>query len=168
MRDKKVISAEEYIEKIHAAVDTKGHADFFVVARTDAIAAVNLEEAISRAHAAKAAGADATFIEAPRSRSELVEIGRQAPKPTVANMVEEGRTPILSKEELVSLGFQLLLYPLAGLYASAKALESVYELLLSNGTTAGHEDSLITFERFNKIIGIDEKDVLGKKSKKKL
>jgi len=167
MHDKKVISEEEYIDKIRAAVDTKGPADFFVVARTDAIAAVDLEEAIARAHAAKAAGADATFIEAPRSKDELVEIGRQAPKPTVANMVEEGRTPILSKEELVSLGFQLLLYPLAGLYASAKALESVYQFLLSNGTTAGHEDSLITFERFNKIIGVDDKNAMVKKSKEK-
>ena len=167
MHDKKVISEEEYIDKIRAAVDTKGHADFFVVARTDAIAAVDLEEAIARAHAAKAAGADATFIEAPRSRDELVEIGRQAPKPTVANMVEEGRTPILSREELVSLGFQLLLYPLAGLYASAKALESTYQLLLSNGTTAGHEDSLITFERFNKIIGVDDKNAMVKSSKEK-
>ena len=129
MRGKSIIPRSEYIAKIQAAVDTKGDADFFIVARTDAIAAADVNEAVARAEAAKKAGADATFIEAPRSLEELATIGQRAPKPTVANMIEQGRTPVLSREQLAGLGFQLILYPLTGLYASAKALETVYEHL---------------------------------------
>ena len=157
MRGKRVVPHEEYIGKIRAAVDTKGDADFFIVARTDAIAAVGVDESVARAEAAKAVGADATFIEAPRSLEELAEVGRRAPKPTVANMIEQGRTPVLPQEQLAELGFELILYPLTGLYASAKALETVYGQLRADGTTAGHESQLIAFERFNDLIGVDEK-----------
>ena len=163
MRGKKVIARDEYIGKIRAAVDTKGDADFFIVARTDAIAAIGVDEAVARVEAAKTAGADATFIEAPRSMNELAEVGRRAPKPTVANMIEQGRTPLLPKDELATLGFQLILYPLTGLYASAKALETAYGQLLAAGTTAGAEDQLIAFERFNELIGVDEKFALAER-----
>ena len=163
MRGKRIIPRDEYVEKIRAAVDAKGDADFFIVARTDAIAAIGVDEAVSRAGAASTAGADATFIEAPRSMEELAEVGRRAPKPTVANMIEQGRTPVLPQEQLAELGFQLILYPLTGLYASAKALETVYGQLRVDGTTAGHEDQLITFERFNDLIGVEDKFTLSDK-----
>ena len=163
MRGKKVIDREEYLQKIRAAVDTKRDRDFFIVARTDAIAAIGLDEAMARAEAAKAAGADATFIEAPHTLEELAEIGRRAPKPTVANMIEQGKTPVLPGIALAELGFQLVLYPLTGLYASAKALQNVYGKLLAEGTTAGAENELIAFERFNELIGVDEKFALAER-----
>ena len=163
MRGKKVIERDEYVQKIRAAVDAKRDRDFFIVARTDAIAAVGLNEAVARASAARAAGADATFIEAPNSLAELTEVGRRAPKPTVANMIEKGKTPVLPAAALAELGFQLILYPLAGLYASAKALQTIYAQLLANGTTAGAEDRLIAFEQFNELIGVEEKFALAKK-----
>ncbi|GIT66949.1 MAG: hypothetical protein Ct9H300mP25_04210 [Acidobacteriota bacterium] len=90
MRGKKVIPKNEYLSKIRAAVDARQDADFFIVARTDAIAANGVDAAIERAEAAKALGADATFIEAPRTLEELEEVARRAPKPTVANMIEQG------------------------------------------------------------------------------
>ena len=161
LRGKRIIPRDEYIGKIRAAVDTKGDADFFLVARTDAIAVAGLDEAVARAEAARAAGADATFIEAPRSAAELAEVGRRAPKPTVANMIEQGRTPVLPREELAALGFQLVLYPLTGLYAAAGALETVYGRLRAEGTTAGAEDQLIAFDRFNDLIGVDAKYALA-------
>jgi len=167
MRGKRIIPRDEYVEKIRAAVDAKGDADFFIVARTDAIAAIGVDEAVSRAGAASTAGADATFIEAPRSMEELVEVGRRAPKPTVANMIEQGRTPVLPQEQLAELGFQLILYPLTGLYASAKALETAYGQLRANGTTAGREDQFIAFDRFNELVGVDEKYALDQKYSKK-
>ena len=167
MRGKRIIPRDEYVEKIRAAVDAKGDADFFIVARTDAIAAIGVDEAVSRAGAASTAGADATFIEAPRSMEELVEVGRRAPKPTVANMIEQGRTPVLPQEQLAELGFQLILYPLTGLYASAKALETAYGQLRANGTTAGREDQFIAFERFNELVGVEEKYALDQKYSKK-
>ena len=127
-------------------MDTRGDRDFFIVARTDSLAAIGLDEAVARAEAARAAGADATFIEAPRSLDELAEIGRRAPKPTVANMIEQGKTPVLARAELAELGFQLILYPVTGLYAAAKALESIYGTLLEDGTSRDQEDRLLTFE----------------------
>ena len=157
MRGKKVVGRGEYLARIRAAVDARRDADFFIVARTDAIADGGLDEAVARAEAARAAGADATFIEAPRSPDELAAVGRRAPKPTVANMVEQGRTPLRSRDELAALGFQLILYPLTGLFAAARALETAYGRLLAEGDTAGYEDQLFAFERFNELLGAAEK-----------
>src|SRR5438128_6751080 len=95
MRGKRVIERDEYIHKIRAAVEAKAGRDFFIVARTDALAAVSLDEAIARVTAAREAGADASFVEAPESVAQMIEIGRRAPRPIVANMIEHGRTPIL-------------------------------------------------------------------------
>ena len=163
MQGNRVIPREEYFGKIRAAVDAREKADFFIVARTDAIAAVDVDEAVARAEAAKEVGADATFIEAPRSAEELAVVGQRAPKPTVANMIEQGQTPVLPRETLAELGFQLILYPLAGLYASAKALETVYGRLLTDGTTANYQQQLIAFEQFNDLMGVDEKYKLAQK-----
>jgi methylisocitrate lyase len=161
MRGKQVIDRDDYIQKIRAAVETKGEDDFFIVARTDALAAVGLDEAIARVEAARAAGADATFVEAPSSLEELREIGRRAPKPTVANMIEQGKTPILEQTQLAELGFDLILYPLAGLYASAHALATVYDRLAGEGTTSGVRQQVMTFAQFNELIGVDEKIALA-------
>ena len=163
MRGKKVIPRDEYLEKIKAAVETRGDRDFFIVARTDALGAVDVDEAVTRAKSARALGANATFIEAPRTLEELAEVGRRAPKPTVANMIEQGRTPVLPRAKLADLGFQLILYPLAGLYASAKALQDVFSTLKIDETTTRREDALIAFEEFNEIIGVDEKFALAER-----
>src|SRR5215510_13855175 len=79
MRGKRVIEREEYIDKIRAAVDTRGKADFFIVARTDSLAVLGLEEAITRVTEARKLGANASFVEAPNSLEEMAEIGRRAP-----------------------------------------------------------------------------------------
>ena len=163
MRGKRVVPREAYLARIRAAVDAKGGADFFIVARTDAIADGGLDEALARAEAARAAGADATFVEAPRTREELAEVGRRAPAPTVANMVERGRTPALTRDELAALGFRMVLYPVSGLYAAAQALEAVYGRLRDDGTTAGAADRLMAFDRFNDLLGIDEKHALAER-----
>lgn len=163
MRGKKVVPRDEYLEKIRAAVETRGDRDFFIVARTDALAAVGIDEAVARVEAAHAIGANATFIEAPRTLEELTEIGRRAPKPTVANMIEKGKTPVLPQAELANLGFQLVLYPLAGLYATAKALQTIFGTLIQDGTTKRNEDALIAFDEFNELIGVDQKFALAER-----
>ena len=163
MRGKRVIDRDDYIQKIRAAVETKGDRDFFIVARTDALAAMDLDEAIARVEAARAAGADATFVEAPSSLDELREVGRRAPKPTVANMIEQGKTPVLEQTQLAELGFDLILYPLAGLYASAHARTTVYDRLRGDGTTSGVRQQLMAFEQFNELIGVDEKVALARR-----
>jgi methylisocitrate lyase len=91
MRGKKLIGRDDYLQKIRAAVEARGTRDFFIVARTDALAVEGMEEAVSRVTAARESGADASFIEAPNSVEELAEIGRRAPAPVVANMLEGAR-----------------------------------------------------------------------------
>jgi methylisocitrate lyase len=157
MRGKRVIERGEYLDKIRAAVDTRGNSDFFIVARTDALAAVGLDEAIARVTDARSLGADASFVEAPNSLDELAEIGRRAPPPVVANMIEKGKTPVLRKGRLVELGFHLILYPLAGLFAAAHGLAAVYDKLRRDDTTLGSEDLLMAFDEFNDLIGVENK-----------
>lgn len=160
MLGKQVIARDEFLEKIAAAVDTRGDRDFFIVARTDALACIGLEEALTRAEASRAAGADATFVEAPSSIDELTLIGKRAPEPTVANMVEQGKTPVLGREQLAALGFKLIVYPVAGLYASAHALTTTYQHLRETGTTNGVTGQLISFKQFNELIGVHQPNPL--------
>lgn len=163
MRNKKVIEREQYLQKISAAVEARGDHDFFIVARTDAEAVLGLDEAIARVEAARALGADASFVEAPGSLEQLKEIGNRAPKPIVANMIEGGKTPVLPKEELAELGFQLILYPLTGLFAAAATMRNFYQKLHDDGTTLGKEDELMQFAEFNDLIGVEEKYLLSEK-----
>lgn len=157
MRGKQVIEREDYIHKIRAAVDARGESDFFIVSRTDALAVRGMDEAIARVSAAREAGANASFVEAPDSLEALREVGQRSPGPNVANMIEGGRTPVLPSDEMADLGFQLILYPLSGLYAAAKSIQSMYQKLHTDQTTLGQESELITFPEFNQLIGVDEK-----------
>jgi 2-methylisocitrate lyase-like PEP mutase family enzyme len=163
MRGKQVVSREDYIHKIQAAVAARGDRDFFIVARTDALAVEGIDEAIARVSAARQAGADASFVEAPESRETLAEIGQRSPAPNVANMIEGGRTPVLGKEELTELGFHLILYPLTGLFSAARTIELMYQKLLRDGTTIGEEHRLMTFPEFNELIGVEEKYELARR-----
>jgi methylisocitrate lyase len=157
MRGKRVIGRDDYVQKVRAAVEARGGREFFIVARTDALAVAGLDEAIARVEAARAAGADASFVEAPSSLDELRAIGRRSPAPNVANMIEGGRTPVLPKDQMARLGFQLILYPLTGLFAAARAIEAMYLKLRAEGTTLGAEDRLMSFAEFNELIGVEER-----------
>lgn len=163
MRGKRVIGRDDYVQKIRAAVDARSGRDFFIVARTDAVAAAGLDEAIRRVEAAREAGADASFVEAPTSLKDLEAIGLRSPAPNVANMIEGGKTPVLPKQQLIDLGFQLILYPLTALFASARVIDKLYRTLKSEGTTLGSEESLMTFAEFNELISVDEKYALAER-----
>jgi 2-methylisocitrate lyase-like PEP mutase family enzyme len=160
-----VIPAEEHIQKVRAAVDARGKRDFFIVARTDARQVVNLEDAIERCEGYKKAGADALFIEAPRSKEELVRIAKELPGPLVANMLEGGVTPLLTKDELEQIGFQLIVCPLTALYASAKAMQDMFNLIKSHGTTRDALDQLLPFQQFHEIIDLEGYYKLAEKYK---
>jgi 2-methylisocitrate lyase-like PEP mutase family enzyme len=163
MRGKKLIDRDEYVQKIRAAVDARDGRDFFIVARTDAEQVLGLEEAIARVEAARSVGADASFIEAPSSVEQLSEIGNRAAGPLVANMIEGGKTPVLPQKELAEKGFQLILYPLCGLYSAAAAIDSIYAKLKADGTTLGTGQDLMNFTRFNELIGVEEKYAIAEK-----
>jgi methylisocitrate lyase len=160
MQGKRVIPVAEQVAKLRAAVEARGSGDLFIVARTDARAAVGLDEALARARAYREAGVDALFVEAPQSLEELREIGRSLPPPLVANMVEQGLTPQLPPDELAAMGFQLIVYPLSGLYAATRAMQEIYARLRSDGHTLDVRDRLMTFPEFNRLVGLDEKYAL--------
>jgi 2-methylisocitrate lyase-like PEP mutase family enzyme len=164
MTGKSVIPAEEHVRKIRAAVDARGAADFFVVARTDAREALgSLEEAIARAAAYKAAGADAVFVEAPQSLEELREIAHRVEPPFVANMLEGGVTPILDRDELAALGFRIAVFPLTALFAAARAQQDVFAHLKAAGTTRDILDRLLTFHDFHDLVGLEARRALDKR-----
>ncbi|KAM7507839.1 hypothetical protein LguiA_018292 [Lonicera macranthoides] len=157
MRGKQVIPAEEHAAKIASARDAIGDTDFFLVARTDARATSakhGLSDAISRANLYMEAGADACFVEAPRSDDELKEIGRSTNGYRVCNMIEGGVTPLHTPEELKAMGFHLIVHPLTSLYASARAILDTLKTLRENGTTRDHLQKMATFEEFNQLVDL--------------
>lgn len=160
MKGKQVIPLEEHLKKLAAAMDARKGGDLYLVARTDARQALGLKEAIKRGVAFKEAGADAVFIEAPLSKEEMREITRNVPGPLVANMIERGVTPLMSPAELKEAGFDLVVWPLGPLYASAKALKDLYRTLREKGTTQDILDRLLSFEEFHEIVGLEEKYAL--------
>jgi 2,3-dimethylmalate lyase len=152
---KQVVSVEEHAAKIRAACDARGERDLFVVARTDARQPLGLEAAIERCLAYKEAGADALFVEAPRSAGELERIAEALPSPIVANMIERGVTPQLTRSELEELGFDLIVCPLSALYASARAVTEIFTELRDRETTAGALDRMLTFDEFNELVDLE-------------
>jgi methylisocitrate lyase len=155
LRGKQVVERAEWIAKLRAVLETRGERDLYLVARTDARSAIDLDEAIERGRAARDLGADAVFVEAPESVAELEQIAKAIAGPKVANMVEGGRTPLLSPTELHDLGFDLIVTPLAGLLASAKALRGVYQQLRQTGTMRAHAEQLMSFEKFHDVIDLE-------------
>ena len=155
MRGKEVIETAEHVAKIRAARDAKGEAPFLITARTDALETHGLDEAIDRARRYKEAGADILFVEGPRTREEMRRIGEELPGPLAVNLIEGGRTPLCSLDELHDMGFFSVGFVLSGLYAAARALERTYAEIRERGTTAGLGDSLFSFEEFNALVGVE-------------
>jgi methylisocitrate lyase len=154
MSGKRVVAVEEWLSKLQAAVDTRR--SIFVVARTDARAAIDIDEACQRARLAAEVGVDAIFVEAPQSVDELKAVADAVPDVIrVANMIEGGRTPLLTPDELHDLGYDLIVSPLTGLLATTKALQHAYGTLRSEGTLRDHPDLTIAFDDFGAVVDLD-------------
>ncbi len=162
--DKTLIPAPEMVGKINAAVDSRASAETLIIARTDAVAVEGFDRAIARAALYRDAGADVLFIEAPRERADLGRIGALMGKstPLMANMVEGGKTPILSADELQKLGFVFVIFPGAIVRALAKAAQEFYGSLRSNGTTAQFRRRMFDFDALNDLIGTPQMLARGK------
>ncbi len=154
MAGKRVVAREEWLAKLRAALDTRDR--LFVTARTDARAAVGLEEACERARLAADLGVDAVFVEAPESPEEMEAIAEATPGCVrVANMIEGGRTPLRTPAELHDLGFDLIVSPLTGLLAAARQMKEAYGLLHELGTLRDHLDLVLAFDDFNPVVDLD-------------
>ena len=166
MQGKEVISQEEYTEKLSAAIDARENKDFIVVARTDARATEGLDEAIERGKQNKETGADAVFVEAPRSIDEMKKIGKEINAPLVANMIEGGATPLSSAETLSKMGFNIILYPLSVLYANTFATMNILTELKKTGNTAKYKQKVVNFDQFNDLVELPKFRKMEKKYEK--
>lgn len=156
MENKEVVSIEEAVSKIRAAAGARSSTDFMIMARTDARATHGFDEALLRADAFLKAGADILFIEAPRTHEEMRRIGEVfAGVPLVANLVEDGKTPMLAPAELQSMGYKIALYPVSALLSVAARLQDVYAQLLSR---AGPDPAAPreSFSGYNEIVGLPQ------------
>ncbi|HSB83510.1 MAG TPA: isocitrate lyase/PEP mutase family protein [Nitrosarchaeum sp.] len=163
MKGKEVITQEEYTEKLGAALDARQSKDFIIVARTDARATEGLDAAIERGLQNKKTGADAIFIEAPRSLEEMKSIGKAINAPLVANMIEGGATPMSSAEILHKLGFKIVLYPLSVLFANTFATMNILKELKKSGTTTKFKQKVVNFNQFNDLVELPKFEKLEKK-----
>ena len=156
---KSVVSLEDMLFRLQAALDARKDPDFLIIARTDARAAEGLDAAIIRAKAYRDLGVDAIFVEQPRDIDEMRRIGEELHGTIlVANMVERSKTPLLPADQLLTLGFQIILYANAALYLGAHAIRDGLRVLREAGTTEGLLDRMLTFEDRQKLIGLREAD----------
>jgi len=160
---KQLIPFDEAVTKIKAAVDARGDSGLVLIARTDAIAVAGFEEAMRRARAYHEAGADALFVEAPRSREELAQIGRDLPGVKIANIVEGGKTPIVPAKDLQAMGFRLAIYANLVLRSSIKAIQKSLAHLHAAGDTAAILSDMITMEERARVTQKDTLDAIEKR-----
>ena len=158
---KKIVEIVEMVARIQAAVAGKTDPDFYLIARTDAMASEGLSAVIHRAQAYLAAGADAIFAEAFYSLDDYKKLSAEINAPILANMTEFGKTPLFTVEELKSAGVNMVLYPLSAFRAMNQAALNVFQTIRNNGTQAEviHQMQdrktlyeFLDYERFEKII----------------
>ena len=163
MQGKEVIPQEEYTEKLGAAIDAKESKNFTIVARTDARATEGLDAAIQRSMQNKKTGADAIFIEAPKTIEEMKIIGKSIRAPLVANMIEGGATPMSSAQTLYKMGFKVILYPLSVLFANTFATMNILKELKNAGTTEKFKEKVVDFNQFNDLVELPKFRKMEKK-----
>lgn len=164
MLGREIISAEEMVGKIRAAVEARKDKDFVILARTDARTNFGIDEAIRRGKLYQDAGADVLFIESPENIDEMKQITSSFNVPVLANMLEKGRTPLLTTQELQDIGYNLVIFCVASTYIAAKAVLDYLCHLKKTGTTKDLiETAMMPFPDFNKFIGLDEIRLIEKK-----
>jgi 2-methylisocitrate lyase-like PEP mutase family enzyme len=138
------------------ASDARSSKDFLIIARTDARSALGLDEAMRRAEAYARAGADILFVESPETPQEMMQIGSSFDLPLLANMVEGGRTPVMSQQELENLGYKIAIFPVTAMLAATQAMKTVYESFKQTGSSAGQVTPLMPFTELTKLMGFEE------------
>ena len=152
---RRVIPTNEMVKKIRVARESRDSAEFLIIARTDARTTLGLDEALRRGEAFAKAGADVIFIESPESVEEMRKITATFEQPCLANMVEGGRTPIMSRAELIELGYRIAIFPAAGFLAATAALDTIYRGLKEQGSTKSTNTPLDPFGDMNKLMGFE-------------
>ena len=153
---RRVVPMADMVRKIEVAVAARRSPDFLIIARTDARSGLGLDEALRRAVAYARAGADVLFIESPESEDEMRRIGRTAGAlgvPLLANMVDGGKTPVLSQQTLEEIGYRIAIFPVTPLLAAAQAMTAVYAALKQRGSSQGIAQPLMRFDEMTRLMG---------------
>jgi len=150
--NKEIVTCQEMVDRLKAAVDAKTDQDFVVMARTDALANEGLESAIERAVKYQEAGADALFPEALTKLDEYIAMSKELDIPILANITEFGQTPLFNCEELKEAGVSMVLYPLSAFRAMSKAAEGVYDEILKEGSQEKVLDKMQTREELYEVL----------------
>jgi 2-methylisocitrate lyase-like PEP mutase family enzyme len=156
---KQLVPKEEMQQKLRAMLAARKDPDFFVVARTDAIAVTGINDAIERLEAYAAVGVDGLYADAPESIDQMRELIRRLKplgKPILFNMARSGKSPYLSLKEVYELGFDYALCPIEPMFAMHKAVKEMMEIFMREGSTNAVADRLTSFEDFNRFVGLDE------------
>jgi len=155
---KTLVPTGEMVGKIKAATDARRSEDTLIIARTDAIAVEGFEAALDRAEAYCEAGADVLFVEAPQTSEDMKTVVERfaGRAPLLANMVEGGKTPLMSAEELQALGFSLVIFPGGLVRAIAHMAQEYFASLRANGTTTPYRNRMLDFDQLNGLLGTDE------------
>jgi len=156
---KTVIPADEMVQKIKAALAARKDVNFYIIARTDAVAVTSFQDALERCKRYAEAGADALFVDAPESIEQLQEIDRELKgcgKPLVFNSARTGKSPFLTEKKLQELGFDIVLYPIEALTAAHRAVKQVLSTILREGGTDAVASQISTFGEINELVKLKE------------
>jgi len=153
---KRLVEAEEMVSKVEAAVAARRSDAFQIIARTDALSVLGLEEALRRARLYKAAGADILFVESPTTNTEIQQIGASLEGPLMINQIERGKTPLLPAPELQRLGFKIAAYALTTLMASVRAVQTALQALRRGASPESYVNDIATFEELDELLGFPE------------
>ena len=156
MAGKSVISVEEYLPKLKAALWAREDPDFVIMARTDAYAVHGLEEAVRRAQIYARTGADMVFVEGVETAADMKTVNQALAAlntPSMVNVIEGGKTPLLSARELQELGYSVVAYACGSVFVAVKALQGWARHLREHGSTAGYLDHMLSFEEYFEFIG---------------
>lgn len=156
-----LVPLAEFAGKIRAAVDARRDPDLMIIARTDAISAVDFDEALRRGEAAVGAGADVLFIEAPRDEAQVERVAGAFDTPLLYNYASGGRSPMLPFPRLRALGYALILLPIDTLLVAAKAMTGFLAALRAGDDVLSLGDHSMRFAEFNALIGATEQMALA-------
>lgn len=150
---KSLVSREEFCERVSAAAQARRDRDFLIIARTDARGVTNYDDAVARAQAYLAAGADAIFPEALKDREEFARFAKDVRAPLLANMTEFGQTPMISTAEFAALGYAMVIFPVTLQRIAMKAMELALGELAAGGTQAKLLDRMQTRQELYDLLG---------------
>ena len=153
---KDVISTEEMVPKLKAALDSRTDEDLVIMGRTDALGVLGIEDAIARANLYRETGCDIVFVEAPETTLQMRRICEEVEGPVLANMIEFGRSPLLASRQLQELGFAVAVWPVASVFVVSRALEVLYRTMKETGSTMSLHEQMVDFEQYMKIVRLSE------------